>query len=160
MLKISFLQGLSAIQLAALDCQLECLKVLIEKMSIDVNHKSPDGWTCLHLVINHLMPERSLACVEYLLSCGADPSRCAFSLLYVDTLTSQSTTLDNWNFPTLFKVPLAVKRSFPILFKRNAAMYTINPRKKPRPRNTTSNKPLKYIFCDLDPTTETSLHGG
>ena len=73
-----FMQGLSAIHLAALDCQLECLKLLVEKMKVDVNHKSPDGWTCLHLTINNLSPKRSLACVNYLLSCGADPSRYDF----------------------------------------------------------------------------------
>ena len=74
---ISVLQGLSAIHLAALDCQLECLRILVERMSVDVNHRSPGGWTCLHLTINNSMPERSLACTNYLLTSGADPSRYA-----------------------------------------------------------------------------------
>jgi len=66
--------GLSAIHLASLECQLECLKILIEKMNVDVNNKTPDGWTPLHLVINSIISERSFACVDYLLSSGADPS--------------------------------------------------------------------------------------
>eukprot|EP00112_Aurelia_sp_Birch-Aquarium-sp1_P010833 Seg23.3 transcript_id=Seg23.3/GoldUCD/mRNA.D3Y31 product="Ankyrin repeat domain-containing protein 53" protein_id=Seg23.3/GoldUCD/D3Y31 len=66
--------GLSAIHLAALECQLDCLKILIGKKNLDVNFRSSDGWSPLHLAINNSNPEISLKCVEYLIAKGADPS--------------------------------------------------------------------------------------
>ena len=71
----SLFKGLSAIHLAALECQLDCLKLLIEKKNVDVNFRSSDGWSPLHLAINNSNPEMSLACVQYLIAKGADPSR-------------------------------------------------------------------------------------
>eukprot|EP00794_Sanderia_malayensis_P005294 gene5294-5963_t len=66
--------GLSAVHLAALECQLQCLKILIERENVDVNLQSADGWTSLHLAVNNTNPEMSLNCINYLLDQGANPS--------------------------------------------------------------------------------------
>ena len=54
-----------------------------------MNHKTRDGWTPLHLVINNIISERSFACADYLLSSGADPSRYFFtlSICFLDSLS-------------------------------------------------------------------------
>ncbi|KAM7435253.1 Ankyrin repeat domain-containing protein 53 [Porites harrisoni] len=66
--------GLAPVHLAAQNGQLECLKVMIEKYKVDVNHQSASGWTPLHLAINKVTKKRGLRCVRYLLEKGADPS--------------------------------------------------------------------------------------
>ena len=84
---------MSAVHLASLECQLDCLKILIEKEHVDANLKSQDGWTPLHLVINNTTPELSLNCVEFLICHGADPSRSVSVWLYFDSFFAKAPSI-------------------------------------------------------------------
>ncbi|XP_071946842.1 uncharacterized protein [Antedon mediterranea] len=66
--------GLAPIHLAALHGRLNCLQLLIEKYSVDVNLGSSTGWRPIHLSINNRIGKKSTQCLQYLLEKGADPS--------------------------------------------------------------------------------------
>lgn len=68
------LQGLAPIHLASIHGRLECLKLLIDKLKIDVNLPSTTSWRPVHLVISNQTGKRSFQCLLYLLEKGADPS--------------------------------------------------------------------------------------
>lgn len=72
---IDLCQGLSAIHLAALNGQLDSLKILVDKFKIDVNLSSDKGWTPLLLSINCVSEKKALKCLSYLLESGADVRR-------------------------------------------------------------------------------------
>lgn len=69
-----FLQGLSAIHLAAIHGRLDCLKLLIEKYKVNINLSSTTGWRAIHLCISNQTGKRALQCLQYLLNKHADPS--------------------------------------------------------------------------------------
>ena len=68
-------QGFSTIHLAAMNCHLECLKILVEKQRVPVDLESETGWRAVHLAINTKDKTMSLKCLMYLLEHGADPSK-------------------------------------------------------------------------------------
>ncbi|XP_063781377.1 ankyrin repeat domain-containing protein 53 isoform X2 [Pseudophryne corroboree] len=65
-------EGFTALHMAALHAQLQCLQLLIEGHKMDVNFPSRLGLRPLHLVLNRKNGVRTLACVRYLLQQGAD----------------------------------------------------------------------------------------
>ncbi|XP_053556313.1 ankyrin repeat domain-containing protein 53 [Bombina bombina] len=64
--------GFTAIHLAALHGQLQCLRLLAEDYTVSVNLPSYYGWRPLHLVLSPKSGSRALDCVQYLLQQGGD----------------------------------------------------------------------------------------
>ncbi|XP_041367962.1 ankyrin repeat domain-containing protein 53-like [Gigantopelta aegis] len=68
--------GLTALHLASIHGRLECLKLCIDKIKIDINLPSSTGWRAIHLVISNQTGKRSLQCLTYLLEKKPDVVVC------------------------------------------------------------------------------------
>ncbi|XP_062838600.1 ankyrin repeat domain-containing protein 53 [Anolis carolinensis] len=66
------INGFSALHTSALRGRLDCIQVMVEKYSVDVNLPSATGWCPIHLVLSKENGPRALECLTFLLSKGAD----------------------------------------------------------------------------------------
>uniref|UniRef100_H9G8R6 Uncharacterized protein n=1 Tax=Anolis carolinensis TaxID=28377 RepID=H9G8R6_ANOCA len=70
-------QGFSALHTSALRGRLDCIQVMVEKYSVDVNLPSATGWCPIHLVLSKENGPRALECLTFLLT-----ARCGVGRLY------------------------------------------------------------------------------
>eukprot|EP00111_Clytia_hemisphaerica_P008367 TCONS_00024428-protein len=68
-------KGFLPIHIAAMECKLDALKYLVEKLSCCIDSATLSGWTALHFSINNNKKMESLKCMDYLLMKGADIDR-------------------------------------------------------------------------------------
>lgn len=67
-------QGLTALHVAAQHGQLNCLKLLLESCTVDVNASCAHGRTPLHMALSPESKPNSHCCLTYLLDHGAEPN--------------------------------------------------------------------------------------
>ncbi|XP_046707086.1 ankyrin repeat domain-containing protein 53 [Silurus meridionalis] len=67
-------QGLTVLHVAAQHGQLNCLKLLLESSTVDVNARCPHGRTPLHMTLSPESKPNSFCCLTYLLEHGAEPN--------------------------------------------------------------------------------------
>nr|XP_016853138.1 PREDICTED: ankyrin repeat domain-containing protein 53 [Anolis carolinensis] len=72
------INGFSALHTSALRGRLDCIQVMVEKYSVDVNLPSATGWCPIHLVLSKENGPRALECLTFLLSKGADVNAPSF----------------------------------------------------------------------------------
>uniref|UniRef100_A0ABM5GKU9 Ankyrin repeat domain-containing protein 53 isoform X1 n=1 Tax=Pogona vitticeps TaxID=103695 RepID=A0ABM5GKU9_9SAUR len=66
------INGFSALHMAALHGRLDCIKMLVEKYSVNVDLGSLTGWRAIHLVLSKEAGGMALECLQYLIKKGAD----------------------------------------------------------------------------------------
>ncbi|KAM9500843.1 ankyrin repeat domain-containing protein 53 [Clarias gariepinus] len=67
-------QGLTVLHVAAQHGQLNCLKLLLESGTVDVNASGPRGQRPLHMALSPKSKPNSYCCLTYLLEHGAKPN--------------------------------------------------------------------------------------